>query len=96
MKISTLVEKETDVKILKISLCVRDNFYWELLTLEWEKVCVWEDTYVPNSLVPGSYWDYVELEIDIDTWKILNRPHLDSEKLKKIISDTKEWKINFI
>nr|DAS90053.1 MAG TPA: hypothetical protein [Caudoviricetes sp.] len=34
MKITTLVEKETDVKTLKIHLTVRDGFNGKLLTAE--------------------------------------------------------------
>ena len=91
MKITTLVEKETDVKTLKIHLTVRDGFNGKLLTAEWEKVCEREDTYVPD-FVPWSYGDTVELDIDIETGKITNRPKINSEYLKEIISSA-QWEI---
>lgn len=93
MKITTLVEKETDVKTLYINLHLRDDFNWALLNSEWEIICSWEDDYVPNDLVPWEFWDYMELKIDIESWKILNRPTLTPDKLKKIIADAR-WEDN--
>ena len=84
MKITTLVEKETDVKTLSIHLTVRDGFNGKLLTSDWEVVCRWEDTYVPD-IIPGSYWDTVELNIDVETGRIINWGNVTPTFLKEVI-----------
>ena len=89
MKVTTLVEKETDVKILSIHLTVRDGFNWKLLTSDGEVVCRWEDTYVPD-IVPGAYGDTVELDIDIETGRITNRGKIVPEFLKEVIDKARE------
>jgi len=89
MKITTLVEKETDVKTLSIHLTVRDGFNWKLLTSNWEVVCRREDTYVPD-IVPGSYGDTVELDIDVETGRITNRGKIDPNFLREIIDKARE------
>ena len=52
-------------------------------------VCRWEDTYVPD-IVPGSYGDTIELDIDVETGRITNRGKIDPDFLREIIDKARE------
>ena len=56
---------------LKFYMKVCDQGTYILLDADKEEITRIEDDYVPNSLLPGEYGDYLELDID-ETGKILN------------------------
>lgn len=60
-------------KTLNMHMKVCDSGIYTLYTAEGEEVACIEGDYVPNSLVPGEYSDYVHLNIDA-TGKIINWP----------------------
>jgi hypothetical protein len=59
-------------KELKLHMKVCDSGVYTLYNEHYEVITVLED-YVPHSLIPGSWGDYIELDID-QTGKITNWP----------------------
>lgn len=58
-------------KTLNFDMKVCDQGTYVLLDENWNDVRRLEDEYVPNSLLPGRYGDYLTLDID-ETGKITN------------------------
>ena len=85
MKVNVPIKIVDTVNITKItiSLKVGDKFNC-ILYDENDNPIVGYDGYVPNEIVPGRYGDYFDLEIDMDTGKILNW-HCDSDALADFI-----------
>ena len=57
---------------IHFKVCDAGSYY--LLDGEGKTVLKIENDYVPNSLAPGSYGDYIEMQVDT-TGKIVNWPH---------------------
>ena len=70
MKVGMKKTVEVEAKVLRMSVKCSDRFYCTITDQDGEQLIQY-DGYVP-SFFPGGDGDYVELDIDIDTGKILN------------------------
>lgn len=71
MKINIVKPVQVDVKIVKIHIKIRDGFECTLVDQDGQTIIDYEG-YVP-SFMPGEHFgDYLILDIDVDTGKILN------------------------
>lgn len=84
MKVEIKSKKLVDVVEMRINLKVRDEFRCTLYDKDGNSVKDYEG-YVPNSIVPGEYGDYLELHINIDTGQILNWKKPVHEDLREFI-----------
>jgi hypothetical protein len=70
------IAKQTEVvvepKVLKIHCKVCDNFTATLEDKDGNEIHVQEDGYVPGFMPGQHYGDYLILDIDIETGKVLN------------------------
>lgn len=76
--------KTVDVASMKITLKVVDQFYAEFFDRANMSVFEYEG-YVPEFMPGDHYGDYVELEIDLETGKILNWEQPEPKQIEKII-----------
>ncbi len=90
MKITTLVEKETEVKSINLHIKVRDEFCWKIVNSEWETVLDLDDVYVPGFFPWEHYWDYLILDIDLETGQILNWKKPTADDIKEYIDEMRE------
>lgn len=65
-------EVAVEAKVLSIYCKVCDNFTASLLDQDGETIHDQEDGYVPGFMPGKHYGDYLILEIDLDTGKVLN------------------------
>jgi hypothetical protein len=81
--VKLLVNKPIEVEVteMHIYLKCRDEFFCKLYDSNGNMIKDYEG-YVPNSIVPGEYGDYLDLKIDINTGKILNWKVPDKETLE--------------
>ena len=63
---------QVEAKVLKIHLKVRDEFTASLEDQNGETIYAQDDGYVPGFMPGEHYGDYVILDVDLDTGKILN------------------------
>lgn len=87
MKVNIKVEKEVDIKVVRLSAKIRDEGTYTFLDSEGNKVLSLEESYVP-SLFPGDhYGDYLDLEIDIETGQILNWKKIDQKTFQRFMNE---------
>lgn len=72
MQIAKQTEVVVEPKILKIHCKVCDNFTASLEDNNGEQIHFQEDGYVPGFMPGQHYGDYLILDIDLDTGKVLN------------------------
>lgn len=89
MKIGVKKEVEVNAKTLKLHLKVSDCFTATLEDQDGD-VLVDHDGYVPDFMPGDHYGDYVILDIDIDTGKILNWVPPREEQLRKFVNKDEE------
>lgn len=65
-------EIQVEAKVLKIYCKVCDNFTASLADQNGEEIHVQEDGYVPGFMPGEHYGDYLILDIDLDSGKVLN------------------------
>lgn len=65
-------EIQVEAKVLKIHLKVSDQFSARLVDQNDDEIHDQEDGYVPGFMPGQHYGDYVILDIELDTGKILN------------------------
>ena len=65
-------EVQVEAKVLKVHLKVRDEFSASLVDQNGDEIYDQEDGYVPGFMPGDHYGDYVILDIELDTGKILN------------------------
>lgn len=82
MKINAVKTVQVEAKTLKIYMKVRDSFCATLTDQNGEEIYSWEDDYVPQFMPGEHFGDYLILDIDIDTGKILNWTKLSQEDLE--------------
>lgn len=78
----TLVEAKT----LKIYSKITDRFCAELVGKDGEQIFDQEDGYVPGFMPGDHYGDYLILDIDLDTGKILNWKPPTAEAIQEWIN----------
>ncbi len=78
--------KAREAKTLKMYLKVSDRFSAQLCDQDGLEIFDQEDGYVPSFMPGEHYGDYVDLEIDIDTGKILNWKQPTAEQLEEWIT----------
>lgn len=71
-KISMKKEVQVQAKTLKIHIKVCDQFTASLCDQDGTEIHEQEDGYVPHFMPGEHYGDYLILDIDLDTGKILN------------------------
>ena len=95
--VKTAYDEEKDkallakVKIVSVNGKTSDNCYVELKDV-YGKTIASHDGYVP-SFLPGGGGDYLELEIDINTGKILNWKVPTADNLQEEVAE--EWEMNY-
>ena len=73
--------------ILKIVAKVRDAFSFTVINKDWEEL-ISDDGYVPDFMPGNHYGDYVILDIDVETGKVLNwQPSNVTEGIYKILEE---------
>ena len=65
-------EVQVEAKVLKLHLKVRDEFTASLVDQNDEGIYDQDDGYVPGFMPGEHFGDYVILDIELDTGKILN------------------------
>ncbi|OAF05491.1 hypothetical protein AYJ54_00870 [Bradyrhizobium centrolobii] len=65
-------EVQIEAKVLKVHCKVSDMFTASLVDQNGDEIFDQEDGYVPGFMPGDHYGDYVILDIDLDTGKILN------------------------
>jgi hypothetical protein len=78
-------EIQVEAKTLKIHCKVCDNFTASLADQNGEDLHVQDDGYVPGFMPGQHYGDYLILDIDLDTGKILNWKAPTAEAIQKWI-----------
>jgi hypothetical protein len=79
-------EIQVEAKTLKIHMKVSDRFSAELVDQNGEQIFDQEDGYVPGFMPGQHYGDYVILDIDLDTGKILNWKAPTAEQIQEWIA----------
>jgi hypothetical protein len=72
MEIETTEVVKVNAKILKIHMKVSDRFQATLVSSTGEQLKDQDDGYVPDFMPGKHYGDYVILDIDIDSGKVIN------------------------
>ena len=85
MKIGIKKEVEVEAKTLKMHLKVSDRFSASLHDQDGNEIHEQEDGYVPDFMPGEHYGDYVILDIDIDTGKIINWSPPTAEQIQSFI-----------
>lgn len=80
-----ITNKSVEAKVLKLYLKVSDRFSAQLVDQQGLEIFDQEDGYVPDFMPGEHYGDYVDLEIDIDTGKILNWTPPTAEQIEEWI-----------
>lgn len=86
MEINATKTVKVNAKKLTIHMKVRDEFNCELFDSEGVSLKDYEG-YVPSFMPGQHYGDYLILDIDIDTGKILNWKEITQEDIERFISD---------
>ena len=89
MKIGKTKVVEVEAKVLKLHLKVSDCFDAQLVDQNGEVVKEYEG-YVPKFMPGEHYGDYVILDIDVDTGKILNWKVPTAEQLQNFMDSGNE------
>jgi len=89
IELSIMREAKVRAKTLKIFIKVTDGFCWELKDNNGELLRAYEDTYVPY-WIPWDYGDYLDLEIDIETWVIKNWSVPTTQELENDINNNED------
>lgn len=75
-----------DVKVMRVCLKVRDQFNATFHTNESSNTALFEyEGYVPGFMPGDHFGDYVELDIDLDTGRILN--WYDKDKIARLFAE---------
>ena len=78
---------EVEPAIMRVYLKVRDEFSFKVTDIHSQVIVEQEDGYVP-AFFPGEYGDYVDLQIDVRTGKIINwDEHFSMSRLQKFINE---------
>jgi hypothetical protein len=85
--IAMKMEVQVEAKTLKLHCKVCDNFTASLHDQHGNEVHVQEDGYVPGFMPGEHYGDYVILDIEIDTGRILNWKPPTAEQIEEWIKD---------
>lgn len=79
-------EVQVEAKVLKIHCKVCDNFTASLVDQNGDEIHDQEDGYVPGFMPGQHYGDYIILDIDLDTGKVLNWKPPTAEQIQKWIN----------
>lgn len=83
-------EIQVEAKVLKIYCKVCDNFTASLADQSGDEIHVQEDGYVPSFMPGEHYGDYLILDIDLDTGKVLNWEPPSAEQIQEWIEKDDE------
>ncbi len=88
--ITTQQPVQTQAKTLKLYLKVCDQFTATMTDQDDSEIFHQDDGYVPEFMPGDHYGDYVILDIDLDTGKILNWTAPTAEQLQTWIASSEE------
>lgn len=86
MKIGIKKLVEVEAKTLHIHLKVRDEFGGKITDQDGQVLIDKEDGYVPDFMPGEHHGDYLILDIDLDTGKILNWKKPSAEQIETFIA----------
>jgi hypothetical protein len=78
-------EVQVEAKVLKIYCKVTDRFGASLVDQNGEEIYDQDDGYVPGFMPGDHYGDYLILDVDLDTGKILNWKAPTADQIEKWI-----------
>jgi hypothetical protein len=79
-------EVQVEAKVLKIHCKVCDNFTAGLVDQNGDSIHFQDDGYVPGFMPGPHYGDYLILDIDLDTGRVLNWKAPTAEQIQDWIS----------
>lgn len=79
-------EVQVEAKVLKIHCKVCDSFTASLVDQNGDEIHDQEDGYVPGFMPGQHYGDYIILDIDLDTGKVLNWKPPTAEQIQEWIN----------
>jgi hypothetical protein len=89
MKIGTKKIVEVEAKTLKLHLKVCDSFYASMVDQHGDVLKDYEG-YVPDFMPGDHYGDYVYLDIDLDTGKIINWEPPTRAEIEAFVNEGKD------
>ena len=87
MEIELYVKKATNVHSINLYMKIPDDFTWSIVNTDWDSLCEFDAQCVPDFFPWDHYGDYLILEIELDTWKILNWTKPTKEQLTEFIKN---------
>jgi hypothetical protein len=90
MMILKSTKLEVEAKTLKIHCKVRDEFTASLVDKDGGTIHDQEDGYVPGFMPGEHYGDYVILDIDLETGRIMNWQQPDASELEEWVNAKSE------
>jgi hypothetical protein len=86
MKVGLKKTVDVDVTTIDMYLKLRDEMAFLLKDSDGETVLDYEG-YVPNSIIPGEFGDYMHLVIDIETGQITNWKKPTAKDVQDLIEE---------
>lgn len=86
MKINQMKQVQVEAKTLHVHLKVRDEFGGKITDQDGNTLVDKEDGYVPGFMPGEHYGDYVILDIDLDSGKIINWKTPTASELEEFIN----------
>lgn len=90
IELTAMVEKKVTVSTVKVHVKVGDRGYYEFLSPEGHSLKELQEDYVPDFFPGDHYGDYLILEIDLSTGKILNWKTPAKEDIEVVFSGEDE------
>lgn len=88
IKLNVMKPIEVEAKYVTVHVKACDQGTYELIGSDDATLGIREDNYVPNDIIPGSYGDYIELKINIETGQIVNWKQPTPEQIRKAFNLT--------
>lgn len=85
MEINQIKQVKVDAKTIKIHLKVSDRFSYQIVDAQGEVLHEQDDGYVPDFMPGPHYGDYVILDIDIDSGKVVNWKQLEAADIEAVM-----------
>ena len=91
MEVDIKIPQTVNVKTVKVFAKVCDRGSYTFYSDKGEVVKELDESYVPSCVFPNTgAGDYLDLDIDLDTGKILNWKEIDPKELRELLSDDED------
>lgn len=90
MQINQTKTVPVEAKTLRMCLKVSDRFTGDILDQDGSEIGGQEDGYVPDFMPGQHYGDYVMLDIDLDTGKVVNWTPPSADQVEAFISKNED------